>query len=106
MRNHLKKLETIVKVFAFLMAISGVFRLQAAEPVIKQADEDFLREQAQRIVRSAALPAGHYSGKWRNTTLYDVHVPGGNMGYPAYWVRDSVMMLGGDFISAQELEGW
>jgi len=28
------------------------------------------------------------------------------MGYPAFWVRDSIMMLGGDFISRTELEGW
>jgi hypothetical protein len=28
------------------------------------------------------------------------------MGYPAFWVRDGVMMLGADFISAAELEGW
>ena len=28
------------------------------------------------------------------------------MGYPAFWVRDAVMMLGGKFISQQELKGW
>jgi len=28
------------------------------------------------------------------------------MGYPAFWVRDAVMMLGGKLISQQELKGW
>jgi hypothetical protein len=106
MRNYRSKRRTLLKTLMFLLAVSGMVPLQAAEPVLKRADEDFLREQAQRIVQSAALPAGRFSGKWRNTTPYDVHVPGGNMGYPAFWVRDSVMMLGANFISAQELEGW
>jgi hypothetical protein len=71
-----------------------------------QTDDAFLREQARRIVNSARLGAGETAGKFRNATPYDLHVPGGNLGYPAFWVRDAVMMLGGDFISAVEIEGW
>ena len=85
------------------MAVSGALPLQAAEPVLNRADEDFLKEQARLIANSARLKAGQAVGKYRNTTPYDVHVPGGNMGYPAYWVRDSVMMLGGDFIGCSPL---
>ncbi len=66
----------------------------------------FLREQARRVVESALLRAGAKAGPVSNTTGYDLHVPGGNMGYPAFWVRDAVMMLGADLISAAELEGW
>jgi hypothetical protein len=66
----------------------------------------FVREQARRIVRSAFLPAQSESHGHRNTTPYDLHVPGGNMGYPAFWVRDAAMMLGGDLIPASEIEGW
>ncbi len=106
MKKDRSQRRTLVKTLAVLLAVSGALPLQAADPVLKRADEDFLREQAQRIVHSAALPTGGYSGKWRNTTPYDVHVPGGNMGYPAFWVRDAVMMLGASFISAKELEGW
>jgi len=80
-------------------------RCQAA-PVITQSDEAFLKDQARRIINSAHLRAGQAAGKYRNSTRYDIHVPGGNMGYPAFWVRDAVMMLGGDFISAAEIEGW
>jgi len=75
-------------------------------PVITQPDEVFLKNQARRIIGSACLRAGQAAGKYRNETRYDVHVPGGNMGYPAFWVRDAVMMLGGDFIPAAEIEGW
>ena len=106
MRNYLSRLGTTLKTIALLMAVSGALPLPAAEPVLNRADEDFLKEQARLIANSARLKAGQAVGKYRNTTPYDVHVPGGNMGYPAYWVRDSVMMLGGDFISAPELEGW
>jgi hypothetical protein len=106
MRDYLSKPETMLKTIALLIAVSGALPLRAAEPVLSRADEIFLKEQARRIVNSARLAAGESSGQWRNTTPYDIHVPGGNMGYPAYWVRDSVMMLGGDFISAEELEGW
>lgn len=106
MRSSLSKPVSILKTITLLISISGTLLLNAAEPVLSQADENFLKEQARRIVNSARLAAGESSGQWRNTTPYDIHVPGGNMGYPAYWVRDSVMMLGGDFISAEEIEGW
>jgi hypothetical protein len=78
----------------------------AAEPVLSPEDAAFLREQARKIVASARLAPRAASGKWRNATPYAMHVPGGNMGYPAFWVRDAVMMLGADFVPAQEIEGW
>lgn len=78
----------------------------AAEPVFSPEDAAFLHEQARKIVASARLAAGASSGRWRNATPYAVHVPGGNMGYPAFWVRDAVMMLGADFIPPEEVEGW
>ncbi|MEN6601214.1 MAG: hypothetical protein ABFD86_02275, partial [Bryobacteraceae bacterium] len=78
----------------------------AAEPVLSPEDTAFLHEQARKIVASAHLAAGASSGKWRNATPYAVHVPGGNMGYPAFWVRDAVMMLGADFVPPEEVEGW
>jgi hypothetical protein len=91
---------------AILFAASSMLAAQGAEPVLGPADSAFLHEQARRIVASARLAPGQASGQWRNVTPYTLHVPGGNMGYPAFWVRDAVMMLGGDFISAEELEGW
>lgn len=78
----------------------------ATEPLLPAEDESFLREQARRIALSARLAPGELGGKRRNETPYTIRVPGGNMGYPAFWVRDAVMMLGGDLIPAAELEGW
>jgi hypothetical protein len=78
----------------------------AAEPVLSSGDADFLREQARQMVAAARLGPGAASGKWRNSTPFAVHVPGGNMGYPAFWIRDAVMMLGADFVPAPEIEGW
>ncbi|HUZ47837.1 MAG TPA: hypothetical protein VMW54_14470 [Terriglobia bacterium] len=77
-----------------------------ARPVLDSSDAAFFCDQARRIVESARLAPGQAEGQWRNATPYTLHVPGGNMGYPAFWVRDAVMMLGGDFIPPAELEGW
>ncbi len=74
--------------------------------ILSPADQDFLAAQARGIVASARLLPEQASGKWRNLTPYTVHVPGGNMGYPAFWVRDAVMMLDSGLITAHETEDW
>lgn len=74
--------------------------------ILSPADQDFLAAQARGIVASARLLPGQASGKWRNLTPYTAHVPGGNMGYPAFWVRDAVMMLDSGLITAHETEDW
>lgn len=79
---------------------------QGAEPLLSREDAEFLREQAGRMTAAARLGPGQASGKWRNQTAYAVRVPGANMGYPAFWVRDAVMMLGADLVPAEEVEGW
>ena len=84
----------------FLAALAAT----ASAQLLSRADESFLRDQARLIVNSARLAAG--DTRYGNTTACDLHVPGGNMGYPAFWVRDAVMMLGADLISASELECW
>jgi hypothetical protein len=93
-----------VRYLAWLLLLVPAAR--GAEPLLSPEDTAFLHEQARRIVSSARLAPGAVSGKWQNQTPYAVHVPGGNMGYPAFWVRDAVMMLGADFVPAQEIEGW
>jgi hypothetical protein len=93
-----------VRYLAWLLLLIPAAR--GAEPLLSPEDTAFLHEQARRIVSSARLAPGAVSGKWRNQTPYAVHVPGGNMGYPAFWVRDAVMMLGADFVPAREIEGW
>jgi hypothetical protein len=92
--------------FLVFAALGLALAQSATGQVLSRADEAFLKDQARRVVDSARLPAGASSGTWRNTTPYALHVPGGNMGYPAFWIRDSIMMLGGDFIPAAEIEGW
>ncbi len=86
--------------------LAGSVSLPADQPILDRAEEAFLRDQARRITASAALAPGQTSGEWRNDTPYRMHVPGGNMGYPAFWVRDAVMMLGGDLIGPAEVEDW
>jgi hypothetical protein len=99
--------------FLSAMAAAGIGRAAmtgwpatAEEPLLSHADQVFLGDQARAILDSARLMPGQANGKYRNLTPYEVHVPGGNMGYPAFWVRDAVMMLESDFIELAELEGW
>lgn len=72
----------------------------------KDSARTFLQNQARRAVESALVRSGRDSGPYHNSTPYDIRVPGGNMGYPAFWVRDAAMMLGGELVSAEEVEGW
>ncbi len=107
MRGGPTRLSGAITAVAVLLSAFGFALVRAAgAQVLDRADAAFLEDQARRVVASARLPAGGSSGAWRNATPYDLHVPGGNMGYPAFWVRDAVMMLGGDLISATEVEGW
>lgn len=71
-------------------------------------DLDFLREIAGKVLASASLPpGGQIPGGAKNTTGHKLRVPGGTLTYyPAFWIRDAAMMLGGDFIPAEEIEGW
>lgn len=79
---------------------------RAHSQIMTETDQVFLTGQAEGILNSARLMPGQANGKWRNLTPYTVHVPGGNMGYPAFWIRDAVMMLESDFIPLPEIEGW
>lgn len=65
-----------------------------------------LRALAAATLATAELKPGARIAAGVNTTGHTLHLPGGNEGYPAFWVRDAAMMLGGGFISAAELEGW
>lgn len=96
----------MLRLFLLVLLAGQSTLLRSAEPLLHPSDETFLREQARLIMQSAELRASETSGKWRNTTSYTLHVPGGNMGYPAFWVRDAVMMLGTDLIPSAEIEGW
>lgn len=95
------------KLFGRLLGF-GYARAAAQENARLLSDEDqaFLADQASRIYDSAQMLPGQISGAWRNLTPYTLHVPGGNMGYHAYWIRDAVMMLESGLISSGELEGW
>jgi hypothetical protein len=67
---------------------------------------DRLHDIAKATVESAAIKPGESVPGYTNTTPYVLHIPGGNKGYPAFWVRDAAMMLGADFVSAKDIEGW
>jgi hypothetical protein len=101
------KTRTLLAIAALALVVPPGFLPAGAEDgILSPADAAFLHEQARRIVDSAALSPGQTSGEWKNQTPFRLHVPGGNMGYPAFWVRDAVMMLGGDLIPAAEIEDW
>jgi hypothetical protein len=65
-----------------------------------------LHHRALEILESATMRPGESIPHWTNTTGHTLRLPGGNRGYPAFWIRDAAMMLGADFIPAEEVEGW
>jgi len=74
----------------------------------RQANLTYLRDTARRVLDSAIVPPnGRLSDGKINQTGRQLHLPGGTLTYyPALWIRDAAMMLGGDFISAAEIAGW
>jgi hypothetical protein len=67
----------------------GYAAAQTKNRILSASDEAFLADQASRVCVSAELKPGAANAGWRNVTPYTLHVPGGNMGYHAFWVRDS-----------------
>lgn len=61
---------------------------------------------ARETVVTAELKPGAKISKGVNVTGNVLHLPGGSGSYPAFWIRDAAMMLGGDLICAAEIEGW
>jgi hypothetical protein len=95
--------------FAVLTAASAAAEnQQPATSSVASGDSAFLHKLAAKVLDSAKVPAGAcIPGGPTNTTGYTLRVPGGTWSYyPAFWVRDAAMMLGGVFVPADEIEGW
>jgi hypothetical protein len=65
-----------------------------------------LRQVARETLATAEVKPEGKVATGTNTTGHVLRLPGGGGGYPAFWIRDAAMMLGGDLISADEIEGW
>jgi len=70
------------------------------------ADTAALGRIARETVATAAVEPGARISNGVNSTGRLLHRPGGSGSYPSFWIRDAAMMLGGDLISADEIEGW
>jgi hypothetical protein len=77
-----------------------------AEALLSPEDQAFLHDQAARVVRLARVAPGEKSGSATNTTPYVMHLPDSHQVYTAFWVRDSNMALGADFVSAGDVRDW
>jgi len=86
----------------------GLTHSLSSAPNATSDDLSFLRETARQVLGSASIPSGgQIPGGAKNITGRKLRVPGGTLNYyPAFWIRDAAMMLGGDFIPADEIEGW
>jgi len=82
--------------------------LAAAFLISAQSNLAYLRELAHSVVDASLVKVGaHIPGGPLNSTGRELHVPGGTQNfYPAFWIRDAAMMLGGDLVPATEVEGW
>ena len=52
------------------------------------------------------MAPGQKSGDKINTTPYVMHLPDSQHAYMAFWLRDSNMALGSDFVSVDEIRDW
>ena len=67
----------------------------------------YLHRVATSVVYGSRVRPGEAIGAIRNTTPWVLRVPGATREYyPCFWVRDAAMMLGADFIDADEVAGW
>jgi hypothetical protein len=82
----------------------AAFAMLAMQP----NDLDYVHEVASEVVDSAMVKeGGKIPGGPENVTGFTVRVPGGTQNYyPAFWIRDAAMMLGGDLVPVKEVEGW
>ena len=74
----------------------------------RQANLTYLHGLAKRVLDSAIVPPnGRLPDGKVNRTGRQLRLPGGTLTYyPAFWIRDAAMMLGADFVSADEIAGW
>jgi hypothetical protein len=77
-----------------------------ADSLLSPEDAAFLHDQAARVVKLARVAPGEKSGNATNTTPYVMHLPDSHQVYTAFWVRDSNMALGADFVSADDVRDW
>lgn len=72
-----------------------------------RAQYDTLHTLAATVLASTKIAPNAKIGERTNTTGFLLRVPGGDHNaYPAFWIRDAAMMLGADFVPADEIEGW
>lgn len=90
------------------MLIASILVLIGSQQDQVGDDWRYLRQVAQEVVDSArVLPGAEIRNGGKNTTGYTLRVPGGTQSYyPAFWIRDAAMMLGGDLVPVDEIEGW
>ena len=96
----LRRLCLILLIFDFST------RIGSADSLLSPEDTAFLHDQAARVVRLARVAPGEKSGNAINTTPYVMHLPDSHQVYTAFWVRDSNMALGADFVSADDIRDW
>jgi hypothetical protein len=89
-----------------MLAFDSISAPLSADPVLSREDTTFLHDQAMRIVQAARVAPGEKSGGGINTTPYVMHLPDSHQAYTAFWVRDSNMALGGDFVSETDVRDW
>ncbi|MBS1709094.1 MAG: hypothetical protein JSS65_10275 [Armatimonadetes bacterium] len=79
-----------------------------ASQLLGSADLAELHNIAKTTIDASLVRSGAgITGVGVNSTGHDVRVPGGTQNYyPAFWIRDAAMMLGTDFVSQKETEGW
>ena len=91
---------------SILIFVAYTARPGTADSLLSPEDTAFLRDQAAKVLRLARVAPGEKSGNAMNRTPYVMHLPDSHQVYTAFWVRDSNMALGADFVSADDVRDW
>jgi len=89
-----------LKASAALLGVFGAPLFSFAQ----SQDMAFLSQMTSDVVQACRIPPGQsVNGSPSNSVGFTVIMPGGNGGYPAFWVRDFAMSLDSGFIMPLEM---
>jgi hypothetical protein len=100
-------MSSLLRFLVLSLCLSVIAKPNArADSLLSPEDAVFLHQQAARVVGLARVAPGEKSGSATNTTPYVMHLPDSHRAYTAFWVRDSNMALGADFVPADDVRDW
>jgi len=99
-RAHGSRLRSLLAALAVVLLLLDLPLVSAGQ----SEDLVFLEQMTRDVVQACRIPPGQsVKGSSTNSVGFTLIMPGGNGGYPAFWVRDFAMSLDAGCIAPQEM---